>query len=179
MQKVTVALLLGLAAAQVQNEGVHCHVQCHMDGHSGRCRTSFCGAGAVGCCKLGYEQPPCDGLIGCHGVQCCASMTPSPSAPPPPPPLPPPPGYGADEQALVLSSRCGRAALSFDLGKQSEVGGVVSSQGTIGVTPWLDGLRVTLLLYPRGESIEVMEVDGARLVQREGRKVGRVEARSW
>ena len=161
--------LLHCARAIPENLNTPCHVQCHMDGKSGQCRTSFCGGPieAVGCCKLGLIQPPCDGTLGCKNVQCCAAMHASPSPPPMPPPPPPPPNYGAEEQAMVTAAQCSFGSLSYELGKTSELNGFASAQAIVGVMPWSDQLEVTVLLQPHGQYIDVMEVEGAELLRRD------------
>ena len=77
----------------LSNSGTGCYRQCQIDAtSSGRCKTDFCGMGDVGCCRIGVQQAPCDGTVGCDGFQCCSVLHRPPPAPlvPPPPASPPP-----------------------------------------------------------------------------------------
>ena len=170
----TLLLAMGSSGAHaaLTNAHAHCHVACRMDGVSGNCQTPFCGSGPVACCKIGLHQPPCDGLRGCKEGQCCVALPtkpPPPPRPPPPPPPPPPPSppvVGLPFEAHEVG-HCSLAALRFEPGKTSLVGEYRSSSASVGVAPWRNDLQVTLLVRSHGEYIEVMSVDGARLLKRE------------
>ena len=163
------------AAAEFANGGIHCKEQCKMDGLTGQCHTSFCGTGHVACCKAGLKQPPCDGrTMGCKLGNCCTALSyehapSSSSSPPPPPPRHPPVYADGEDEALVREAKCDRATTRFHLDRVTHQQGMAfaSSSARIDVTPWQTDLHVVLLIHAHGEYIEVMSVEGARLLARE------------
>ena len=109
-------------------------------------------------------------------------------APPPspvraPPPLPvraPPPSsillqlpFGEDEELFSAAAwndahRCTLARLGYEVRSSPDLrGGIKSTSARVAVSPWIAGLRVVLLYKVHGPFVEVMDVEGASLLQRE------------
>lgn len=109
-------------------------------------------------------------------------------APPPspvraPPPLPvraPPPSsillqlpFGEDEELFSAAAwndahRCTLARLGYEVRSSPDLrGGIKSTSARVAVSPWVAGLRVVLLYKVHGPFVEVMDVEGASLLQRE------------
>lgn len=131
MTGMLVVACVMLVTSETLNRGQLCHASCFGNGlkHNGHCPSGFCGDGA--CCQEGLALPPCDGVMGCTGFQCCADETTgtvdvadahvgvgqaqtAPSAGiigqglnsvPPPPPLPP-------------LSECAISRVEYEIGKQ-------------------------------------------------------------
>jgi len=186
MNRVALLFLMpsSLLADGIAHSGEQCHIPCAMDGISGTCHTSHCGTGNVGCCKRGLVQPPCDGTIGCPTHQCCSLVSASQAAAPPPAillsALPPmssrvsePKVLEEDEDRTAAASwndehHCAQARLEY----QQQAGAAIrdgfkTSSASVGIAPWYEGLRVVLLFNSHGGYVEVMDIEGASLLQRE------------
>ena len=181
-------LVAPVALAQVAHDGAMCHIACAMDGLTGTCHTDHCGSGNVACCKRGLVQPPCDGVIGCTLHQCCtvvaasaveaAAVDSSPTStmehsasalPLLASSVPPPPD--ADLAAAATwndAHHCAMATLGYSSKPATELtGGFQTSSALVSVEPWQEALRVVLLFRSHGQYVEVMDVEGASLLQRE------------
>jgi len=101
-------------------------------------------------------------------------------APPPPPVRAPPPSpillqlpFGEDEELFSAAAwndahRCTLARLGYEVRSSPDLrGGIKSTSARVAVSPWIAGLRVVLLYKVHGPFVEVMDVEGASLLQRE------------
>ena len=101
-------------------------------------------------------------------------------APPPSPVRAPPPSsillqlpFGEDEELFSAAAwndahRCTLARLGYEVRSSPDLrGGIKSTSARVAVSPWIAGLRVVLLYKVHGPFVEVMDVEGASLLQRE------------
>lgn len=146
---LTAILLLATPVAHAAMPKGRCHIPCKMDGVSGRCKTNYCGAGNL-CCKLGYVQPPCDGIAGCDDYMCCTAASEigahkslPPSTAPSPIALPP--------AASSWTQECNFARLGFELRKAIADSEFVHASASVTSTPWIEDMHVVLLIKSRGE----------------------------
>ena len=65
------------------------------------------------------------------------------------------------------AQQCTMASLAYIAKPTADLAGIKSSSAAINVEPWQTELRVILLFRSKGEYVEVMEVEGASLLQRE------------